>query len=262
MVGFTWLEFEQQEGIATIRLNRPESLNALTDDLLREISGALAQAERDPFVRVVVITGAGRGFCSGQDLKALPRDPDARDIGAHLDRFYHPLIEKMHEMPKPIIAMVQGVAAGAGMSLAMAADLRIASQTARFSQAFVRIALVPDSGASYFLPRLVGIARALELAWFGDMIDAETALNWGLVNRVVAPDELTDATYAWAKRLAAAPPLSLAMIKREMYRGAESRLHDALQYEKGLQVAAAGTEDHRIGVEAFLNKTTPTFRGR
>jgi 2-(1,2-epoxy-1,2-dihydrophenyl)acetyl-CoA isomerase len=255
------VEWTVQDQVGSIVLNRPQTLNALTDDMLQRLQEVLKEAERNPDVRALVLTGQGRGFCSGQDLKALADDPH-RDIGAHLDRFYHPLIQRLHTLSKPTIAMVNGVAAGAGMSLAMACDLRIASETARFSQAFVRMGLVPDSGSSYFLPRLAGLARALELAMTGDVIDAHTAYAWGLVNRVVAADALESETYALAKKLAAGPPIALALIKREMRRGAQRNLAEAFEFERESQIYAASTQDHQDAVRAFFAKTSVQFRGR
>lgn len=256
------VEYAVENGIATLALNQPDTLNALTDDMLKELGDALKQAERSDVVRTIVLTGRGRGFCSGQNLKAFG-DPSAeRDIGAHLDQYYHPLIRRLANLEKPTIAMVNGVAAGAGMSLAVACDVRIAAEGARFSQAFVRIGLVPDSGSSYFLPRIIGYSRALEMAMTGMMVDDQTALRWGLVNRLVPADRLEEETYALARSLAAGPPLALGMIKREMAYGAAHGLNDTLEREKDFQTRAAQTEDHLAAVQAFFAKTTPQFQGR
>lgn len=256
------LEFDISDQVATVALNRPETLNALTDELLRELTDAIKAVEKNADARVLVLTGRGRGFCSGQDLKAFAETTGERDIGAHLDHYYHPLIRKLATLEKPTIAMINGVVAGAGMSLALACDLRIAAEGARFSQAFVRIGLVPDSGSSYFLPRLVGYSRALEMAMTGMMVDDRTALDWGLINRLVPADKLADETYQLARELAFGPPLALGMIKREMAFGAAHALNDALEREKDFQVEAAGTEDHRDAVQAFFAKQRPVFRGR
>ncbi len=254
------LQYTVEEQVATLTFDRPQTLNALTDELLAELGDALKQAERDRDVRVVILTGRGRGFCSGQDLKSFGEGD--RDIADHLDRYYHPLIRRLANLEKPTIAMINGVAAGAGMSLAVACDIRIAAEGARFSQAFVRIGLVPDSGSSYFLPRLIGYSRALEMAMTGMMIDHQTALEWRLVNRVVPQEDLERETYDLARQLASGPPLALGMIKRQMAYGASHNLNDSLEREKDFQVQAAQTEDHRNAVEAFFAKKPPTFEGR
>lgn len=261
-MAYQWLEFSIDDQVATIALNRPETLNALTDDVLRELTDALKAVEKSRDARVLVLTGRGRGFCSGQDLKSFSGEPGERDIAAHLDHYYHPLIRKLANLEKPTIAMVNGVAAGAGMSLALACDLRIAAEGVRFSQAFVRIGLVPDSGSSYFLPRLIGYSRALEMAMSGMMVDDRTALQWGLVNRLVPADRLEAETYGLAKALASGPPLALGMIKREMAFGASHSLDETLEREKDFQVGAAATEDHREAVKAFFAKQPPVFKGR
>ncbi|PSR23158.1 MAG: enoyl-CoA hydratase [Sulfobacillus acidophilus] len=256
------IDYEVQDHIATIALNRPETLNALTNGMMAEIVDALKQVERNRDVRTLVLTGRGRGFCSGQDLKALGEKPAERDIAEHLDRYYHPLIKRLANLEKPTIAMVNGVAAGAGMSLALACDLRIAVVGVRFSQTFVRIGLVPDSGSSYFLPRLIGPARALEMAMTGMMVDDETALQWGLINRLVTDEQLQKETYDLARTLASGPPLALGMIKREMAYGASHGLDQVLEREKDFQVRAAQTADHQTAVEAFFAKKSPVFRGQ
>lgn len=262
MTSYQWLEWDLTDQVATIALNRPETLNALTDGVLKELTDAVKRVEKDREARVLVLTGRGRGFCSGQDLKSFQESPGERDIGAHLDHYYHPLIEKLAHLEKPTIAMINGVVAGAGMSLALACDLRIAAQGARFSQAFVRIGLVPDSGSTYFLPRLIGYSRALEMAMTGMMVDGETALSWGLINRLVAPDLLEAETYTLARGLAGGPPLALGMIKRSIAFGAEHPLTEAMDREKDFQIVAAQTEDHLGAVQAFFEKKTPVFRGR
>ena len=256
------VELVVEENVATIALNNPETLNALTDQMLGELLSAVKQADKNPSVRVVVLTGRGRGFCSGQNLKAFEEGPEERDIGQHLDNYYHPLIKRVATLEKPTIAMVNGVAAGAGMSLALACDYRIAAEGVRFSQAFVRIGLVPDSGSSYFLTRLIGYARALEMATTGMMVDDKTALAWGLVNRLVPAERLADETYGLAKSLASGPPLALGMIKREMAFGLAHNLAETLEREKDFQIRAAQTEDHREAVKSFFAKKPPVFQGR
>ncbi len=256
------LKVTMTDAVVTIAINRPDKLNALNEKALEELMLALKNAEQDPGCRVVVLTGVGRGFSAGQDLKEHQDHGGADQIGAHVARYYNPLAKKLYHFPKPTIAMVNGVAAGAGMSLALAADFRIGSKTARFSQAFVKIGLVPDSGSSYLLPRLIGVARALEMAMLGEVLDAETAYQWGLLHRLVEPADLQAVTDALARRLAAGPPLALAMIKRSIHRGVEHNFDESLEFERGLQAAAARTEDHHEGVAAFLNKRAPEYRGR
>jgi 2-(1,2-epoxy-1,2-dihydrophenyl)acetyl-CoA isomerase len=261
-MGYQSIEYDVEDHVATITLNRPEALNALTDDMLGELGDAVHRAGRDAAVRVLVLTGKGRGFCSGQDLRSLNAQPGERDIGRHLDQYYHPLILRLAALEKPTIAMVNGVAAGAGMSLALACDMRVAAEEARFTQAFVRVGLVPDSGSSYFLPRLIGYARALEMAMTGMIVDSHTALAWGLVNRVVPSEQLAEETYKLAQALAGGPPLALGMIKREIAYGASQPLAAALEREKDFQIRAAATADHREAVTAFFAKRPPVFEGR
>jgi 2-(1,2-epoxy-1,2-dihydrophenyl)acetyl-CoA isomerase len=217
------------------------------------------RARRDNAVRVMVITGAGRGFCAGQDLKEFGTDPARDDPGQHLRLHYAPVLERLYALDKPTIAAVNGVAAGAGLSLALACDFRIASADARFLSAFVRIGLIPDTGATYWLPRLVGLSRAMEWAMFGEPVDAETAWQTGLVNRVVPAERLADEARSWAERLAEGPPTVLGLIKRAMRHGAASSFSDALQYEAWLQTTAARTGDHAEGLRAFLEKRPPRF---
>lgn len=255
------VEYELSEGVLTLTLNRPETLNAFDDAMLTELLAALRKGAEDDAVRVVVLTGKGRGFCAGQDLKAyLAKGPvDAKE---HLITFYIPLIQTLAEFPKPTIAQINGVAAGAGMSLALAADLKVATRDAKFIQAFSRIGLVPDSGSTHFLTRTLGPARALELMLLGESIDADTACRWGLVNRVVDPPELTDAVGAWARKLAAGPPVAFALTKALVRRAASATLAESLADEAESQGRAARTEDHQDALLAFAQKTVPVFKGR
>lgn len=259
---FEEIAYDVTEGIATIALNRPKALNALNNRALIELLAALRMAEQAPECRALVLTGRGRGFCAGQDLKEHQEHQGAAQIGDHVATYYNPLALKLYNFPKPTIAMVNGVAAGAGMSLALAADFRVASRNARFSQAFVKIGLVPDSGSSYLLPRLVGMARALEMAMLGDVLDADTAYQWGLIHRLVDAEKLEEETYGLARRLADGPPVALSMIKESIRRGLDHNFAQSLEWERGLQSAAARTEDHANAVQAFLNKQQPMFRGR
>ena len=256
---------KRENGIARITLNRPDRLNALTGVMSDELVEAFTAIRGDEDVRAVVLTGAGRGFCSGQDLTEFEeayRSGGRPDIREHLARAYHRLIPMIVETPKPVIAGVNGVAAGAGVSLAAACDIRIASEEARFTQAFVKIGLAPDSGGTWLLPRLIGYAKALELSMTGDMVDAATALDLGLVNRVVAADVFEKEVAEYAARLAAMPTAALGATK-ELFRGTFSiDLEEALHREADAQARMGQTEDHLEGVMAFAEKREPKFRGR
>jgi len=245
------------DGVCTITLNRPERLNALNTALHEGLISALNQAARDPAVRSVVITGAGRGFCGGQDLQDIGDQP----VGQLLRRYYNTWIGQIRRLEKPVLAAVNGVAAGAGVSLALACDLVIMAESASLVQAFVNIGLVPDSGASYFLPRLIGYHKAMELALFGDKVSAAEVQALGLCNRVV-PDEGFQAVVAdWAGRLARGPR-SMGWIKRLIGRGLERPLDEVLELEAHLQEAAAASADAREGIRAFIERRAPKFTGR
>lgn len=254
------IQLQQELGVLVVTLNRPNVLNAVNEQLGRDLLEALKRADRDTAVRAVVLTGAGRGFCSGQDLRDRA-GAAAIAYGDSLRRWYNPIILRLWTMEKPVIAAVNGVAAGAGCSLALAADLRIASDRASFIEIFSRIGLVPDSGSSYFLPRLVGLGKALELAYLAEPIEAAHALELGLVNRVVAHDELLTVTMDLAKRLAVGPTKGLGLTKRGMTYALHATLEQALDYEAHLQEVAGRTADHREGVAAFMEKRPPQFRG-
>jgi len=249
-----------ESGVLTITLNRPEVLNAVNEQLAADLGEALRFAERSEEVRCLILTGAGRGFCSGQDL----RDRSGGDgpYGDSLRRRYNPIILKLRTIEKPVIAAVNGVAAGAGCNLALAADLRIASERVSLIEIFSRIALIPDSGGTFFLPRLVGLAKALELAWTADPVEAAEALRLGLVNRVVPHDELMSVSTELARHLAEGPTRGYGLTKRGFNAALALPLEAALEYEAHLQTIAGWTADHREGVAAFFEKRKPKFEGR
>ena len=242
-----------------ITLNRPDRLNALLPEMADAISAALDEAQADKDCRAVLLTGAGRGFCAGQDLAAIAgADPD--DIEDLLER-YHPVIEKIRELPLPVVAAVNGVAAGAGCNLALACDIVIAARSASFDQAFARIGLVPDCGGTWFLPRLVGTARARALMMLAEPLPAATAAEWGMIWRVVEDDRLMDEAHALAARLASGATAALGLIKQALDESGENDLAGQLDLESDLQVEAAETPDHAEGVRAFLEKRPPVFTG-
>jgi 2-(1,2-epoxy-1,2-dihydrophenyl)acetyl-CoA isomerase len=247
------------DGVLTLTLNRPEVLNAITPALLDEVTDALREAASGHSVRAVVITGAGRGFCSGQDLRAAAGD-GGLDVGTILRDHYTPAIRAIRSMDQPVIAAVNGVAAGAGFSLALACDLRIAAESATFVQAFVRIGLIPDLASTYFLPRLIGPARAAELTMLGETVDAARALELGIVNRVVPDTELPAAAAELAGRLARGPR-SIGLTKRALEVSHENDLEAQLAVEERLQTEATTTSDFVEGVSAFLEKRRATFTG-
>ncbi|WP_053960325.1 enoyl-CoA hydratase/isomerase family protein [Sulfobacillus thermosulfidooxidans] len=252
---YQYLIVDIRHHILDISLNRPQYLNALNDGMLQELAEALEQARNDDDVRVVILSGTGRGFCSGQDLKELAARGGEVNIREHLTRYYDPVIMTLYHMPKPTIAKVQGIAAGAGMSLALACDIRLGSENAQFAQSFVKIGLVPDSGSTYFLPKLVGLSKAMELALLGDIISGEQAYSMGLLNRLIPGKELDSVTWSWAERLAQLPSVTLGMIKEAIHHSLDHSLSEQLQIEQELQDRAASTQAHHIAVQSFLEKT-------
>ena len=250
----------EEAGVLTLTLNRPDVLNAVNDQLSLELQEALKYADREAVVRCVVVTGAGRGFCSGQDLRDHAGAGEI-SYADSLRRRYNPVILRLATIEKPVVAAVNGVAAGAGCSLALACDLRVASDKASFIEIFTRIGLMPDSGSTYFLPRLVGLGKAFELAYLGDPVEAPEALRLGLVNRVVPHDTLMDATTDLARRLAAGPTRGYGLTKRGLRYALRATLEEALAYEAYLQEIAGQTSDHREGLSAFREKRPPHFTG-
>ncbi|MDR7418337.1 MAG: enoyl-CoA hydratase-related protein [Armatimonadota bacterium] len=258
---FETVQTAVEDGVLALTLNRPDVLNAVNEQLSAELHDALRYAERAAEVRCLVLTGAGRGFCAGQDLRDRAGVGDI-SYGDSLRRRYNPIVLRLRTIEKPVIAAVNGVAAGAGCNLALAADIRIASERAAFIEVFSRVGLIPDSGGTFLLPRLVGLGRALEMVYTADPVDAQEALRIGLVNRVVPHDELMTATMDLARRLASGPTRGFGLAKRGINRALAASLEDALEYEAHLQEIAGHTADHREGVAAFLEKRPPRFEGR
>lgn len=251
---------ELNEGVLTLTLNRPDALNSFNVEMKEALLGGLKDAAKDRSVRVVVLTGAGRAFSAGQDLKERTA-PGVADLGTELRVRYNPIVLAMRRLEKPVIGAINGVAAGAGISVALACDIRIAADNATFIEVFARVGLVPDTGSSWFLPRLIGYAKAAEMSFTTDPVDAQTAERIGLVNKVVAADSLMAETTALANRLAQAAPLALGLAKRALNRAMESGLEDQLEYEAQLQSIAGRSKDHQEGVAAFVDKRPARFTG-
>lgn len=258
----SFIELERDGGVLRITLNRPEVLNAFNADMARQMQEALAAAKTDQTVRALLLTGAGRAFCAGQDLASVPLDGAVQpDLGAIVRRQYNPTIVALVAMPKPVVCAVNGVAAGAGANLALACDIVIASARASFVQSFAKIGLVPDSGGTYLLPRLVGRARAAGLALLGEALTAQQAMEWGLVWNVCEPERLMPEALALAHRLARAPTKGLALTKRALAASWANDLDTQLELEASLQEEAGRTRDFLEGIRAFKEKREADFIG-
>lgn len=248
--------------VLTITLNRPEKLNSATDQLLGELADAFKQAQRDANVRAVIVTGAGRGFCAGQDLASVQEREGGVSYGEHLRHTWNVVLKRLAECEKPIIAAVNGVAAGAGMGLVLACDLRYASANASFIQAFINIGLVPDTGSTWTLPRLIGPTRATEMMLTGRKVSAQEAYDWGMLNKVAeSQEELMAEVNALAAQLAAMPTKGIGLIKRALTKTADCTLEQALEIEADMQELAGRTADHKEGVTAFIEKRKAVFKG-
>jgi 2-(1,2-epoxy-1,2-dihydrophenyl)acetyl-CoA isomerase len=261
---FETIKFEVIDGIARLTLDRPDRLNSFTTQMHGEVAAALDQVESDAQVRTLVLTGSGRGFCAGQDLadRAVAPGGGPVDLGDSVERFYAPLIRRLAGLPMPVIAAVNGVAAGAGANIALACDIVIAARSAKFIQSFANIGLIPDSGGTWILPRLVGQARALGLALTGDPLPAETAERWGMIWKCVDDDALEAEVNALASRFACGPTQGLARTKA-LIRGATLRnLDEELDLERDAMRELGFAHDYQEGVAAFLAKRAPVFTGR
>ncbi|HEY9784379.1 MAG TPA: enoyl-CoA hydratase-related protein [Candidatus Obscuribacterales bacterium] len=261
----TILLIEKKNGVGIVTLNRPDKLNSFNDELTFRLQDALKELEKDNEVKAIVITGAGRGFCAGQDLqsRSISHEEGQRpSLGDSIRRRYNPLISKIRRMEKPVIAAVNGVAAGAGASLAFACDYRIVADNASFIQSFTKVGLVPDSGSTFLLPRLIGLTKAFELMLSADKLEAKEALDMGLVNKMVAADAVLKEATELAEKLARGPTKAFALTKRAVNRAVFADLEELLEYEASLQEIAGRSDDFQEGVKAFVEKRQPAYTGK
>lgn len=263
-MSYETIEFEITDGVAVLTLNRPDSLNSFNTQMHGEVKDALKAVKKSDEVRCLLITGNGRGFCAGQDLSDRNVAPGAEmpNLGESIEKNYNPLLRTINGLEMPVICAVNGVAAGAGANIAFACDIVLAAKSASFIQAFCKIGLVPDSGGTYTLPRLVGPARAMALAMLGDKIKAEQAEQWGMIWKAVDDEALKDEALAMAKQLATQPTKGLALIKRAINASWNNSFDEQLDLERDLQTLAGRTDDYREGVAAFMEKRQPNFTGK
>ncbi len=260
-MSYTCLLYEKSGNAVTITLNRPDVFNAFNEEQSYELQDALKAAKKDEECRVVILTGAGKAFCSGQDLKAIA-GAEKRSFIDSLHKRYNPIIREMRNMPKPIICKLNGVAAGAGCSIALASDFIIASENASLIEVFINVGLVLDSGSSFFLPRLVGSARAFELSTMGSKVMAAQALQWGMINRCVPHDQLDAETQTIVDYYANAPTKAIGLMKKMLNRSFNNDLETMLEYEAYCQEVAGSSADNKEGVTAFNEKRKPQFKGK
>jgi len=257
---FEFLKYDFKDGVATITLNRPDVYNALNNEITYELQAAFKDAKRNNEVRVVVLTGEGKAFCSGQDLKASSAEPN-RSFSDSIHKRYNPIIKAIRNLPKPVICRLNGVAAGAGCSFAIACDIVVASESAKLIEVFVNIGLVLDSGSSYFLPRLLGSSKAFELATMGTRVSGKEAEAMGLINKCVADESLDEAVKVYTDYYAKAPTKAIGLMKKMLNKSQGATLSEMLDYEAYNQDIAGATFDHKEGVQAFLDKRLPEFKG-
>ncbi len=257
---FNNLLLEIKDGVGTVTLNRPDVYNAFNDEMSYELQDALKEVEKNKEVRVVVLTGAGKAFCSGQDLKAAAAAGN-RSFKESLEKRYNPIIRAMRKMPKPIVGRINGVAAGAGCSLALACDVIVATDSVTLIEVFINVGLVPDSGSSFFLPRVVGLARAFEYSSMGTKISAQEALQMGMINRVVKAEDLDSEVKKFTDYYSTAPTKAIGLIKKMLNRSFNSDLESMLEYESYCQEIAGNSFDNKEGVTAFIEKRKPAFKG-
>jgi 2-(1,2-epoxy-1,2-dihydrophenyl)acetyl-CoA isomerase len=256
--------FDITDGVATLTLNRPDKLNSFTQAMHEEVRHAIHKVNADKSVRVFVLTGAGRGFCAGQDLSDRSVEPGASpvDLGDSVEKNYAPLVLALRALPMPVICAVNGVAAGAGANIALACDIVLAAKSASFVEVFCKLGLIPDTGGTYFLPRLIGSARAMGLAMLGDKLSAEKAEAWGLIWKAVPDDELAAETASMARHFASAPTKGLAFTKQALYASPHNTLQQQLTLECGMMSELGRSDDYREGVAAFMEKRAPQFKGQ
>ncbi|MGI9287947.1 MAG: 2-(1,2-epoxy-1,2-dihydrophenyl)acetyl-CoA isomerase PaaG [Pseudomonadales bacterium] len=262
-MSYETIQFEINEGVASLTLDRPDSLNSFTSEMHEEVRAALEEVKKDKSARCLLLTGNGRGFCAGQDLndRAVVSGAEAPDLGESVEKNYNPLIRTLSTLEMPVICAVNGVAAGAGASIALACDIVLAARSAKFIQAFCKIGVIPDSGGTWNLPRAVGLPRAKGLALLGDKLSAEQAETWGMIWKCVDDDKLLDEALSLAKHFASQPTKGLAFIKRALLASTSNTLEDQLELEKESMRAAGQTQDYREGVAAFMAKRPPVFKG-
>lgn len=262
-MSYETIEFELKGGLGQITLNRPDSLNSFTSQMHEEMRDAFGRLEADQNLRCLLITGNGRGFCAGQDLndRSVKPTDKPRDLSESIEENYNPLIRRITALPVPVICAVNGVAAGAGANIALACDIVIAARSAKFIQAFCKIGLIPDSGGTYTLPRLVGSARAMGLSLLGDTISAEQAAQWGMIWQMVEDDDLQEVTEKLARHLITQPTKGLGLIKKALRASVDNDFETQLELESTLQREAGFSNDYQEGVGAFLEKRKPDFTG-
>lgn len=262
-MSYETIKYQVNQGIATLTLNRPDVFNSLNEVMHAELKSALKEVKKDKSLRVLIITGEGRAFCAGQDLndRSVNNGDEKLDLGESIERKYNPLIKTIYNLEMPVICKVNGVAAGAGVGIALACDFIIAHEKVSFIQAFCKLGLVPDSGNSFFLPQLVGMARAKELCMLGDKLPAKTALEYGLISRVYPLDTIDEEVQNLAVHFSTAPTYGLSLIKKALNESVNNTLDEQLELEKNLQRAAGHSSDYKEGVAAFLAKRAPEFKG-